>query len=702
MNGRPATKRIRWVLWLRLLLVVLCVSCSRREQPRYNVLLITLDTLRADHVGCYGSAAGATPALDALAAHGVRFENAISAVPLTLPSHSTILSGVLPLHHGVRNNGTGVFPANRPTLATLLSQQGYRAAAFVGAFVLDHRFGLNRGFALYDDEIPRDPNAGDHLEAERRGDLVVDRALAWLRQGDGSPFFAWVHLYDPHAPYAAPEPFRTRFASSPYDGEIAFVDQQVQRLLSALDQSGQRERTIVVVTGDHGEALGEHGELTHGLLLYEPTLRVPLIISAPGLLDAQVVKAPVSLADITPTIIGLMKLAAPPNADGHDLASSLRGKSEPPAADVYSETEYPTVFGWSGLSSLRRGSDKFIASPSPELYDLARDPKESRNLYAFERRVMNALSGSLTAMNATATAKPPAAVDAETMAKLASLGYVGGMPEKRAGQLPDPKVMVPLFRKFEEATWAMNAKRYDEAAETLAALMKSDGENPVFRTSLAKVERLRGHPERAIELFRAAIAAAPDDAQAWYNLASAFQEAGDFRRAREAVVEALRRDSANADAHNVLGIIQSAEGQPVKALEEFQKAAAIDPRNARIYNNIGNAARALGRAEEAESAFQRAIALAPNYADPLNGLGALNVDRNRFADAVADFDRAIRLSPDYLEAHLNRAVALQLGGDLPAAIAEYRTFIARSANDPAFAERRQAAQAMLARMHAEH
>jgi len=688
-----------------LLLSAFCLLlsvCAKREQPHYNVLLITLDTLRADHVGAYGSTRGTTPAIDALAARGVRFAEAGSTVPLTLPSHATILSGALPLHHGLRNNGLGSFPEDRPTLATLLSDRGYRTAAFVGAFVLDHRFGLNRGFSLYDDEIPRDPTLGDHLEAERRADLVVERALTWLAAKDARPFFAWVHLYDPHAPYTPPEPFRSRFAASPYDGEIAFADQQVQRLLAALEQSGEREKTIVVVTGDHGESLGEHGEQTHGLLLYEPTLRVPLVVSAPGLLDPHVVRTPVSLADVTPTLAGLMELPFAP-ADGRDLSASLRDRKEPAAADLYAETEYPALFGWSGLTAMRHGNYKLISSSERELYDLGRDPREDRNIFDEQRRVTRSLEDKVKALLATTNTSSGAnaAPDAETMAKLASLGYVGGIPSSRpAASRPNPAKMAPLFRKFEEATWATWGKRFAEAAAILEDLVKRDPENAVFLSSLAKVERQRGRHERAIELYRESVALSPNDSQAWYTLASAFQEAGDLKRAGEAVREALRRDSRNADAHNVLGIVYSEEGQPGVALEEFQRAIAIDPRHARVYNNIGNAARALGRNDEAEAAFRKAIALAPNYPDPLNGLGALDIDRNRFVDAIASFDKALQLAPDLLEARLNRAVALQLSGDAARAMAEYRVYISRSAGIPALAERRAAARSMLAQLEA--
>ncbi|HKR66561.1 MAG TPA: sulfatase-like hydrolase/transferase, partial [Thermoanaerobaculia bacterium] len=669
------------------------VASCKREQPAPNVLLITLDTFRADRLG-----KGATPTLDALAANGVRFQNAMSSVPLTLPSHATILSGVLPPHHGVRNNGAGSFPADRATLATLLSQKGYRTAAFTGAFVLDHRFGLNRGFDLYDDEIPRDPNLGDHLEAERRGDVVADRALQWLSQQDARPFFAWVHLYDAHFPYTPPDPYRAKFASSPYDGEIAFVDAQVQRLLAFLDERKLRENTIIVIAGDHGEALGEHGELTHGLLLYEPTLRVPLVIAAPDV-ERNVVKTPVSLADLAPTIASLANAPFTTAVDGRDLSSALREHREPTSADLYAETEYPAVYGWSPLAAMRRGDFKYIAAPAPELYDVAKDPGETRNVLTDERRVMRALEAGVKAMRAQAVAAPASAPDAETMAKLASLGYVGGLPATRSDAArPDPKVMVPLFRKFEEATWATTDQRLDEAAAILEDLVKKDPPNPVFRGSLAKVERRRGRASHAIELYREAIAYAPDDPQSWYNLASAFQEAGDMKHAADAASEALRRDTKNADAHNVLGIAYSAQGDPARAMDEFQKAIAIDPRNARAYNNAGNVARAMRRDAEAEQAYQKALALAPTYADPLNGLGALEIDRNRPRVAVAYFDRALQLAPGSLDARLNRAVALQLAGDLAGAAREYRAFIERSANAPAYARQRQIAQAMVTRL----
>ncbi len=281
-----------------------------------------------------------------------------------------MLSGLLPPRHGLHNNGAGRFPADTPTLATRLSAAGYRTAAFVGAFVLDHRFGL--GFDVYDDEIDRGGATGtDELEAERSGQVVLDRALAWLERGgvDSRPYFLWVHLFDAHAPYEPPEPYRGRYRENPYDGEIAAVDAQVGRLLAALDRRVESDRTVVIALGDHGEALGEHGERTHGLLLYEPTLRVPMILRAPGIVPAgSVVDTPVSLADVAPTIASL--LDAPlesARVDGRDLAREVTSGVVPEVSDVYSETEYPAVFGWSGMAAVRRGSIDFAFPTCPRV-----------------------------------------------------------------------------------------------------------------------------------------------------------------------------------------------------------------------------------------------------------------------------------------------------------------------------------------------
>ncbi len=706
---------------------------AEHGRERFNLVLVTLDTLRADRVGCYGYPLAETPAMDRLAAEGLRFAHASSPVPLTLPAHTSILTGLLPLHHGVRNNGAAGLPAGTTTLATRLAAAGYRTGAFVAAFVLDHRFGLQSGFAVYDDEVNRDPNAGWVLEARRPANQVVDRALAWLGQDDARPFFLWVHLYDAHAPYRPPSPQRERHPGRPYDGAVAFDDAQLGRLLAEIDRRRGRERTVIAVTADHGESLGEHGEQTHGLLLYEPVLAVPLLLRAPGLAP-RVVATAVSLVDLAPTLAGMLALpppaagaGRPAPADGRDLAAALRAGAEPPAADLYAETLYPEVFGWSPLAALRRHDLKYIGAARPELYDLARDPHEARNLAAppviaaaGQDRLLRGFAAGLAAIAATAVppllpgaaaagqpaaatrgaAQPPG--DAETRARLASLGYVAGAAPAHAAAAagrphgPDPARQVELFQRFERAHDEQAAGRPGDALADLEALVAADPPNPVFRAQLAKALRERGDLARAIPLYRRAAGDAPDVPLCWYNLAAALEEAGRLGEARAAIEKALHLDPGRPEAHNTLGIVLLGERRPQEARREFAAAVAADPRNAHAWNNLGNVERALGHAAAADAAYRRALDAAPNYPEALNGLGTLAVQGDHPAAAVPYFDRALALAPGYHEVRLNRAIALQMAGSNAAAADAYRDFLRATAAQPGqFAEQRNAARHFL-------
>lgn len=694
---------------LLALLILGTFGCSREQAPRHpSLVLITLDTVRADHLGCYGDRQAITPWLDRLAGEGARFVNASSAVPLTLPSHTSLLTGLLPPHHGLRNNGLGALRPGTATLATLLSGAGYRTGAFIGAFVLDHRFGLNQGFEVYDDEIERNPNGDFALEAERPGREVMDRALAWLAKEDGRPFFLWVHLYDAHAPYTPPPAWAARHPGRPYDGEISEVDEQVGRLLEALRHQGLDGRTVVAVAADHGEGLGEHGELTHGLLLYEPTLRVPLLLRAPWAVKPRVVETPVSLVDLAPTLAGLVGHPFPGQLDGRDLSRALLAGGEPAPGELYAETRYPATFGWSPLSALRRRDLKYIAAPRPELYDLRRDPRESANLIAKPAAATvgdpaRGFAQRLAAIEAGAVKAPSQDADAETKARLASLGYIAAAPAPpRAGAAPgsspDPKAMVDLFQRFEDANTKLAGGDPGGAIAELAALVAADPANPVFRGKLAAAWRERGQTEKSLPLYRQAAAAAPRDPEAWYNLASALQEAGRLDEGRQAIEQALKLDAGRPEAHNTLGIIELGEGRTEEARREFAAAAEIDPRDAAALNNLGNALRAEGKLDEAAAAYQRSAAVAPRYAEPLNGLGALEVERDHPREALPFFERALALAPGYHEVRLNQAIAHDLAGDADAALSAYQDFLTRTAGDPKLAEQRRAAQQLLARL----
>lgn len=652
--------------------LLLCIlSCTRAEPKRPHVLLITLDTFRADRLGAK------TPQLARLASEGIRFDSAQSPVPLTFPAHATMLSGLLPLHHGVRNNGAGTFPNDKETLATLFANNGYRTGAFIGAFVLDRRFGLSRGFETYDDDIKRDPNADLSLEAERRASEVVDRAVAWLGTSDSRPAFTWVHLWDTHAPYAPPAPFEQS-----YDGEAAYVDAQLGRLLAAID----RTNTIVVIAGDHGEALGEHGELTHGLLLYQPTLHVPFVIAAPEI-KPRVIAEPVSTVDLAPTIAALAGFTMP-KSDGRDLAQLLRDNAAIPATDVYAETQYPLTFGWSELTALRRDNLKLIAGPTAELFDLARDPREETNILTNQRRAYRDLNAQLDALRATTIATSQTAVDEETKSKLASLGYITPAGATPNGPKPDPRTMAPLFLQFEKALAAKDAAAFEE-------LVRRDPNNPVFRSTLARLQRERGSAKEAIALYRQAVALAPNDADAWYNLGVAAAECCDPNEAREALTTAARLDPQRAATHNALGLVHLRANELPHAAEAFERAAQLDPRDSRPWSNLGNVLRAMNRPSDATAAYRVAMRLSPDDVDAMNGLGVLLVQQQRPREALPYFDSALQKQPAFYEAQLNRGIALQEAGDRKAAMAQYRALLQQLPPGARYDAQRQAAKTLL-------
>ncbi|HMF95747.1 MAG TPA: sulfatase-like hydrolase/transferase [Vicinamibacterales bacterium] len=684
---------------------------------RPNILLITIDTFRADRI-----ATGVAPAIDRLAASGLRFTNARTAVPLTLPSHTTIHTGLLPPQHGVRENGTASLAASHRTIARLLKDAGYRTAAFVGAFVLDRRFGLAQGFDTYDDHIPRDPNASERLEAERPAGAVIDRALEWFdsrRSAEGAkatpsprppapgPFFVWIHLYDPHAPYEPPPDYRGR-TKTPYDDEIAYADAEVARLLFRLRPSGVLDRTVIIVAGDHGEGLGDHGERTHGMLLYDSTLRVPLVIVAPGRTPEPVDTA-VSLTEIAPTILRAAGVTPPPEMTGRDLLT-VRLKPDATAArlkpdtavvertatvsggsvrlqpdrdpDLYSETEYPRVAGWSPLQALTDGRWKVIrAGSATEVYDLQNDAREEHDVAAPQAAIASAMSGRAVAIHAAGSAAQPA-IPADAQDRLRALGYVASSAQPPAGtNAVNPRTAIGAWNAFEDALSALNAGR-PTAVAPLKALAAAHPDASVFQTTYARALKDAGRPIAALNVYRAAARRWPTDATLIHDLAVAAREAASASagplaeslrdEASRADQAAIALDPQSAPALNGLGLLAIEAGRPAEAARSFERAAAIDPNNASYWTNLGNARRASADTADAEHAYRRALEADPEYADAANGLGVLLVEAQRPGAAVPWFERAIAASPSLVEAQLNLGIALQQTGDIARAADAYR------------------------------
>jgi len=708
---------------------------ARGPAPRVNVLLVTIDTLRADRVG-----AGVAPTLDALASSGLAFTAARTAAPLTLPSHATIHTGLLPPEHGVRENGAGALAPGRPTIARLLKDAGYQTAAFVGAFVLDRRFGLAQGFDTYDDQIPRDPDATDRLEAERPAREVAERALSWLKDRTKpqsaatlnpqspltsnpqsptpNPFFVWVHFYDPHAPYTPPPEYAAR-ARTPYDGEVAYADAQLGVLVDALRRDGDLDRTVVVVAGDHGEGLGDHGERTHGMLLYESTLRVPLVIAAPASMGVRAgrIDGAVSLAEIAPTILRMAGVAPPASMKGRDLT-----RVDHSTFDLYSETDYPRAAGWSPLQALTDGRWKTIrAGAGTEVYDLQNDPAEAHEVAAAQPAIAAAMSARASAIHGVAVAHTPS-IPPEAQERLRALGYVapGASAQPSAGA-PNPAALIAAWNRFEEALAVLNAEKRSQdrkeskdrkegtggesnkALEMLRALMVSHPDAPVFQSTYARALKDAGRTAAALEVYRKAAKRWPSDATLLHDLAVAARDAA--ADARSAAATSLRDEASRADraalavdpssaaAENGLGLLAIDAGRPADAARAFERAAAIDPNNASYWTNLGNARRASGDRRGAEEAYRRALAIDARAADAANGIGVLLVESQRAGEAVAWFERALAAAPDLVDARLNLGIALQETGNAARAAEAYRQVLAAPHR---YARERDAAGTLLA------
>jgi arylsulfatase A-like enzyme len=429
-------------------------GCTRISAgaPPANVLIVTLDTTRADRLSAYGFQSASMPAIDRLAREGILFQRATTVAPLTLPAHCSLLTGLYPRHHGVRDNADPPLEPAHRTLAEMLHGRGFRTAAFVAASVLAADRGLSRGFDVY-----RDTTTGSGADApprvRRTGNEVIDEALTWLNGHEDSPFFVWVHLYDAHAPYWTPEPYRTHYPADPYEGSLAFVDAQVDRVMQWLESHQQLGRTLIVVAGDHGESLGDHEELEHGIFLYESVLHVPLIMRVPGVAPRRLV-ATTSLIDVMPTVLGVLRLPGPP-VDGLDLTRALRSAGEPADRLVYSESLYPERFGWSRLRATRDGRFKLIDAPRPELYDLETDPFEERNLYTTRSATATALARRLEAFDAlerVPVTRPNDRVPVEVRARLKALGYIGADARGAGSTRRDPKDYIATYNAMRLAS----------------------------------------------------------------------------------------------------------------------------------------------------------------------------------------------------------------------------------------------------------
>jgi len=626
-----------------------------KPQPP-NVILITLDTTRADRMGFLGSQRGLTPNLDALARQSAVFTRAYSQVPLTTASHATILTGTYPQFHQV--NDFGVPLADElPYAPYIFRGNGYHTAAFVGSLVLDPEArsapGFERGFDTYDAGFHRRRMGEDRYHAiERRGGEVVAHALAWLNMHQKGPFFIWVHLYDPHDPYDPPEPYKSRYASAPYDGEIAYVDSAVGKLLSALRARGLYDGALIAVMADHGEALGDHGETTHGIFLYDETIHVPLLFKLPGGRSAGVrIDGRAGLVDVLPTVLQAVGIAVPPEVQGESLLSM----GKPAAAHdrpAYSESDYPhRTFGWSSLRSLRTGKYLFIDAPHQELYDQSVDPEAEHNLSTTSVAVANTLSSQLDAFRQkTSTAKEPPKVSADPglQERLNALGYVA--TDSSSSSMPgikdtgaDPKDKVEVVNLLHRAEMLKEEMRFQEAVPLLEQVIALEPNLPIAYLQLGTALSSLKNYEKAVPVLRKAVEMRPDLTVPRYQLGSALFETGDFVAAATQLETAIARSPNWPEAHFSLATAYARADRLPDAIQEYTRVIELRPKHYGAHLLLGRALALNGNPAAAVPNLLVAAELQPKSPEPHSFLADAYLQLGRRAEAERERGEAQRL-----------------------------------------------------------
>ena len=632
------------------------------------MLLVTIDTLRADHVGCYGHKEASTPTIDALAGRGVRFETAVAHAPLTGPSHASILTGQIPLGHGFRNNSGFTLSPQVRTAAEDFRQTGYRTAAFVSGFPLDRRFGFDRGFDTYDDHLPKGNDRRRTPYVERFADATTDAALRWLATpsptGSASRWFLWVHYYDPHAPYEPPGDLAERYRQAPYDGEIAFVDRQLARLLHALEVANETARTVVIVTADHGESLGEHGEGTHGVFVYDATLRVPWVMAGPQIPAGQVSRTVARSIDVLPTLADYAGLPRLSDVDGRSLRPAADGH-EMADAPSYAESLYPELeLGWAPLYAWRVGGLKFIKAPRPELYDLASDASETTNRIDAQHARANELARTLD--EAVSRVPQPVAarsVDPETAARLRALGYVsGGGSTRPAGAAQrDPKDGIRLLPHLNRGMSTARTEP-DVAIQELTAVLKEDPGLLMARRTRAVAYAAAGKPDLAIADLRALDRdgqLTPEDAVV---LGDNLRSAGRLEEAALILGRSVRENPTLAQPLISLAEVRIHEGNYADATALCERVLTLAPDHIEALRRLGDLALIKNDLGTAATRYSRILDLDPTDVSAMTKLGVVRMRTGRADEAMKLFHQAVEHDPGNAEALLYLAGALASSG----------------------------------------
>ena len=681
-----------------------------RKDRDFNVIVITLDTTRADRLPSYGCRDVVTPTLDAFAARGVRFEKCYAQTPLTLPSHTTLMTGTLPLFHGIRDNGGFFVPEKLKTMAELFKDKGYETGAFIAAYVLDSKWGLNQGFDTYFDKFDLSKFKRVSLgTVQRPANEILDQALPWLEERKAKRFFAWLHLYDPHTPYEPPPPYDRLYANRPYLGEIAFADSEIGRLWVWLQSNGLLEKTFIVFAGDHGESLGEHEEQSHGFFVYQAAIHVPLIVVTPfAKLQGVVSPEVTTLADVLPTVCDMAGLPVPAEVQGKSLLPAFFGRRRKETPLAYSETYYPRFhYGWSDLKSVQDGRHKLILAPVPELYDVVADPREEKNLVYLEKKVYENLNAEaevfISRASRNAYEVDVSKVDEETREKLSALGYVGSFadPAKLKGKkLANPKEKITVFNELSRAREMGLDGKADEAIPIIQGIIATDPDITEAYFSIGNILFQDHKFSEAIGYFTQVLDRKPDDSFAAINIALAFEGMGRFDEAEKFLLghigkgftdpqfyfmlgnmsyvqkkydqaipyleKCLVSNAESAGSHSLLGAIYIIKNDLPRAEEHLRKAAELNPRLANIHFFSAELADKRGLTSEAESEYLKQLEVSPKHFKSMYNLARIyrqagdTARELEFLNKCLESDPRFPLTYFYLaRIHLNRGERYQ-------------------------------------------
>jgi len=652
---------------------------AQRGVKKPNVILITMDTTRADHLGCYGYPNIRTPNLDALARRGVVFEQAASVAPFTLPAHCSIMTGMYPTYHGVRLNGNTALGDEQTTLAEVFAAQGYQTGAFIGAFVLDGRWGLKQGFRYYDDQF--DLKKYKHLDLgaiQKPGNQVMDAALGWLEAQKQNPFFAWIHLYDPHAPYEPPEPYfseyKQRGLTGLYDGEIAFMDEQIGRCVAWLGKNGLDKNTVLVLVGDHGEGLGSHGEGTHGYFIYDYVVHVPLLVIAPfPEFQGKRISSQVGEVDVFPTLLELANSSSPVKTHGRSLLPLIFRPGSGGESYAYSECLAPSLqFGWSPLYALRTGRYKYIDAPRAELYDIREDPDEQMNLYArypdVARKMKTKLDRLMAETSENAPIPQPANLDKETVERLSALGYIGApvtrrrSSDGRSRSVADPKDKLRVFEAVTRAGGLIMTERYDTALELLESVLSEDPTITQGLLLLATCYVHLGRRDEAKANLDIILKEDPENIQGLIALADILVGEGKNEDAIALCKRTLSVDEKNVEAYMLIGEIYIGEENHIQALPYLEKAAELQPKLTRNRFNLAASLVGVRQYDRAETLLKDIIRESPKFPRANYNLGLLYEEQGRLEEARTAYTKEITEFPQEFQARFNLGkVLLKLG-----------------------------------------